>query len=95
MNAVVFEHVPVAELPLAWRDRLDQALVHTEGARVTVRIEVEDSTQEAQAQDAALANDALFGMWQGRQDLTDVSACVRGARAARYRADGSRNTHLE
>ena len=40
MNAVVFEHVPVVELPEKWRAKLAQ----TVGATVTVRIE-----QEAQA----------------------------------------------
>lgn len=95
MNAVVFEHVPVAQLPQAWRDRLGQALGRTEGARVTVRIEAEDGTQDAPAENATLADDALFGMWQDREDLADVPAWVRGTRATRYRANGSRNEHRE
>ncbi len=37
MNAIVIEHVPVAELPEAWRNQLAVA----EGTRVTVRIEAE------------------------------------------------------
>ena len=37
MNAIVVEHVRVAELPLAWRERL----ANSESARVTLRIEAE------------------------------------------------------
>ena len=37
MNAVVFKHVPVAELPLAWRAKLAKSA----GTTVTVRIEEE------------------------------------------------------
>ena len=86
MNAVVFEHVPVAELPQAWRDKLGQAA----DARVTVRIEAEDSAAEAQAA-AEFADDPLFGMWRDREDMADVAGYVRRIRASRFNADGSRN----
>jgi hypothetical protein len=86
MNAVVFEHVPVAELPQAWRDKLGQAA----DARVTVRIEAEHSAAEVQAA-AAFADDPLFGMWRDREDMADVAGYVRRIRASRFNADGSRN----
>ncbi len=74
MNAIVIEHVPVAELPAAWRARLDQA----SDARVTVRIEAEDgSAQEA-------AQNPLFGMWRDREDMADVAGYIRRVRAARF-----------
>jgi hypothetical protein len=86
MNAVVFEHVPVAELPQAWRDKLGQAA----DARVTVRIEAEDSAADAEAA-AEFAGDPLFGMWRDREDMADVAGYVRRIRAPRFNADGSRN----
>ncbi len=86
MNAVVFEHVPVAELPQAWQDKLGQAA----DARVTVRIEAEDSAAQAEAA-AEFAGDPLFGMWRDREDMADVAGYVRRIRAPRFNADGSRN----
>ena len=53
MNAIVFEHVPVAELPAEWRAKLAK----THGATVTVRIE-----EEAQDGAKAYADDPLFGI---------------------------------
>ncbi len=75
MNAVVFEHVPVAELPAEWRAKLASA----PGATVTVRIEAED-------QDSAKAyvDDPLFGMWRDRDDMADVAGYVRGIRVNRF-----------
>jgi hypothetical protein len=75
MNAIVFEHVPVADLPAEWRAKLAQA----PGATVTVRI-------EAEVQDSANAySDALlFGMWRDREDMADVAGYVRGVRADRF-----------
>ena len=75
MTAIVFEHVPVAELPAEWRAKLAKA----PGATVTVRIEVEDqdSTQ-------ATTDDPLFGMWREREDMADVAGYVRGIRADRF-----------
>ena len=45
MNAIVIEHVPVADLPAAWRERLAPSA----GATVTVRIEREPQALEATA----------------------------------------------
>lgn len=89
MNALVLEHVPVAELPQAWRDKLGQALADAAGARVTVRIEAEQAAEEQAA--AEFANDPLFGMWRDREDMADVAGYIRRIRAPRFNADGSRN----
>jgi hypothetical protein len=85
MNAIVIEHVPVAELPKAWRDQLGQAA----DVRVTVRIEAEGAA-EAHAADE-FADDPLFGMWRNREDMADVAGYIRRIRAPRFNADGSRN----
>ena len=71
MNAVVFEHVPVSELPEQWRSKLSGT------ATVTVRIE-----EEAPGS-AEFADDPLFGMWRDREDMADVASYVRRLRAAR------------
>ena len=83
MNAIVIEHVPVAELPLAWRERL----ANSEGARVTVRIEAEAPV--ATANEGFATNDPAFGIWRDHQDATDVAAYVRALRTPRYGRDGS------
>ena len=85
MKAVVFEHVPVAELPEKWRARLTQAGSATE----TVRIEEEPQAVQAQAED--FANDPLFGMWRDREDMADVAGCVGKLRASRFNVDGTRH----
>ena len=82
MNAVVFEHVPVAELPEKWRAKLPQA----GDVLVTVRIEEEAQTALAES----FADDPLFGMWRDREDMADVAAYVRKLRASRFNDDGSR-----
>jgi hypothetical protein len=84
MNAIVIEHVPVAELPEAWREQLGQAA----DARVTVRIEAEPLAPAQAATE--LADDALFGMWRDRADVADVAGYIRRIRAPRFNADGSR-----
>ncbi|MGD9585050.1 MAG: hypothetical protein AB7V26_15470 [Lysobacterales bacterium] len=84
MNAIVIEHVPVAELPPAWRKRLAKAA----GALVTVRIEEEIQAVPA---DAFTTDDPAFGIWRDREDLADVAAHVRRLRAPRYHRDGSPN----
>ena len=84
MNTVVFEHVPVAELPAAWRAKLAKA----GGAMVTVRIEEE--TQAAPAEEF-VTDDPAFGIWRDREDMADVAAYVRKIRQSRYKRDGSRN----
>lgn len=83
MNTVVIEHVALNELPAAWRARLPVAL----NARVTVRIEEEADEQAAQS---TLADNPLFGMWQDREETSDVTAYARRLRAPRYNLDGSR-----
>jgi len=84
MNAVVFEHVPVADLPPAWREKLANAA----GALVTVRIEEE---AEAAPAEAFVTDDPAFGIWRDREDMPDVAAYVRKIREPRYNRDGSRN----
>lgn len=83
MNAIVIEHVPVAELPQAWRDRLGQAA----DAHVTVRIEAE-GVPEAQTS-TEFADDPLFGMWRDREDIADVAGYIRRIRAPRFSGGGS------
>jgi len=81
----VIEHVPVAELPAAWREKLGEA----SDARVTVRIEAEEPAHAQQP--AELANDPLFGMWRDREDMVDVQGYIRCIRASRFGNDGSSN----
>lgn len=86
MNTVVIEHVPVDELPQAWRDKL----ASVRDARVTVRIETEEPPA-ATADAAFVTDDPAFGIWRDRTDMDDVQAYLRRLRAPRYRRDGSRN----
>lgn len=79
VNAVVFEHVPVAELPEKWRAKLASA----GGATVTVRIEEEVPSQASNE----MADDPLFGMWRDREDMADVAGYVRKLRASRFNED--------
>jgi len=83
MNTLVFEHVPVDELPEKWRAKLGRET----GATVTVRIE-----QEAQepAAEEFLTDDPLFGMWRDREDMADVAGYVRKLRASRFNDNGSK-----
>ena len=76
MNAVVFEHVPVAELPEEWRAQLSQA----DHLRVTVRIEPEP---QAPAVEAFETDDPAFGTWRDRTDMDDVPSYVRQLRQPR------------
>lgn len=86
MNAVVFEHVPVAELPEKWRARLAKA----DDAWVTVRIE-EEPAASVPAPDSPMADNPLFGMWRDRRDMADVAGYVRQVRASRFNEEnGSR-----
>ena len=84
MNAIVIEHVPVAELPAAWRAKLDK----TASATVTVRIEEE--VQAAAPAEEFVTDDPLFGMWRDREDMADVAGYVRSIRASRFNEDGTR-----
>jgi hypothetical protein len=85
MNAFVFEHVPVAELPPAWREKLAKA----SGTLVTVRIEEEP--QAGGSPEEFVTDDPAFGIWRDREDVADVAAYVRRIRQPRYNRDGSRN----
>ena len=83
MNAVVIEHVPVADLPSAWRAKLAKST----DALVTVRIEEE---AKASAPDEEfVSDDPLFGMWRDREDMADVAAHMRNLRASRFNDDGT------
>ncbi|WP_157272043.1 hypothetical protein [Azohydromonas aeria] len=88
MNAIVIEHVPVEELPEAWRAKLGQV----GNARVTVRIEQETPVVQPQPEpEGFVTDDPAFGMWRDREDMADVEAYVRRIRAPRFNPDGSRN----
>jgi hypothetical protein len=87
MNAIVIEHVPVAELPAAWRAKLAKA----PGATVTVRIEQEEAPAAAPPQEF-VTEDPLFGMWRDRDDIAErrsYRACSARRRAS-YRAQRCR-----
>lgn len=84
MNAVVFEHVPVAELPEKWRARLTQ-----QAGSATVTVRIEEEVQAAPAEEF-VTDDPLFGMWRDREDMADVAGYVRKLRASRFNDDGTR-----
>ncbi|MEO8922095.1 MAG: hypothetical protein ABI330_04615 [Caldimonas sp.] len=84
MNAVIFEHVPVAELPEQWRAKLAKA----RDTLVTVRIEEE--AQAAAPVEEFVTDDLLFGMWRDREDMADVAGYVRSIRTSRFNDDGTR-----
>lgn len=84
MNAVVFEHVSVAELPERWRAKLAKA----GAALVTVRIEEEAQPPLAEE---FVTDDPAFGIWRDREDVADVAAYVHKIRQPRYNRDGSHN----
>jgi hypothetical protein len=86
MNAIVIEHVKVAELPEAWRNMIAKP----GNTQVTVRIEEEPIAQETSA--PPTEDDLLFGMWRDHEELADVDAHIRKLRAPRYAHDGSRST---
>jgi hypothetical protein len=83
MNAVVIEHVPVAELPDAWRAKL---MPGGEGL-VTVRIELERRANLGA--DVGISDDPAFGIWRDREDMDDVAAYVRKLRQPRFNPGGS------
>ncbi len=78
MSAIVFEHVPVEELPEQWRLRL----AAVGGERVTVHIESEGSLEAA-----PLSTNPMFGLWRERTDIADVDGYIRDVRATRYPVD--------
>jgi hypothetical protein len=75
MQAIVIEHVRIADLPEAWRTRLPTS----PETRVTIRIEEEPATSADTPTD-----DPMFGMWRDREDTADVDAYVRKLRAPRF-----------
>ena len=83
MNAVVFQHVPVTELPDKWRASLSAA----EGALVTVRIEQEAHISEQHVV-PEFADMPLFGMWRDREDMDDVAGYIDKLRAPRFIVHG-------
>lgn len=84
MNAIVIEHVPVAELPAAWRAKLAKA------ASATVTVRIEEEVQAAAPAEEFVTDDPLFGMWRDRADMDDVAGYVRSIRASRFSEDGMR-----
>ena len=84
MDPIVFEHVPVAELPEKWRAKLARA----GETLVTVRIEEEVPTPPVEE---FVTDDPAFGIWRDREDLANVEAYVRKIRRPRYNRDGTRN----
>ena len=84
MNAIMFEHVPVAELPPEWRAKLAQ------GAGATVTVRIEEEAQAAAPAEEFVTDDPLFGMWRDREDMADVADYVRSLRASRFNDDGTR-----
>ncbi len=93
MNAVVFEHVRLSDLPAAWRDKLPKTGFARQ-SHVTVRIEEEEVVDapagKAQADLEALMANPMFGMWRDRKDMADVGTYIRAIRAPRLNADGTR-----
>jgi hypothetical protein len=85
MNTIIIEHVPVADLPSAWQEKLHAA----SATRVTVRIEEETSPQAV----SALSDNPLFGMWRDRDDMQDVAAHVRKLRSPRDLVDDEKSAH--
>ena len=84
MNTVVFEHVPVTELPEKWRAKLAQA------SDVLVTVRIEEEVQAAPAEEY-VTDDPAFGIWRDRDDMANVAAYMRKIRQPRYNRDGSRN----
>ena len=85
MNAIVIEHVPVSELPPAWRAKL------AESAHAHVTVRIEEEAQAAATAEEFVTDDPAFGIWRDREDMADVAAYMRKLRAPRYNRDGSRN----
>jgi len=91
MNAIVIEHVPLAELPAAWREKLGHGTPALAEAKVTVRIEEEPvNTPDAGSADDYVTDDPAFGIWRDRQDVADVRAYLQRIRSPRFNCDGTR-----
>ena len=81
MNTIVIEHLPVAELPPAWRAKLAKST----DALVTVRIEEE--AQGTAPTEEFVTDDPAFGIWRDREDMADVAGYIRSIRASRFNDD--------
>ena len=79
MSTIIIEHVALNELPASWRARIPTMT----SARVTVRIEEEVESVELSELDASVDN-PLFGMWQDREEMLDVSLYARQLRSPRF-----------
>lgn len=75
MSTVVIEHVPLVDLPAAWRSRF----AGLASAQVTVRIDEELETEAVQN----VSNNPMFGMWADRADMADVGQFAEELRAPR------------
>jgi hypothetical protein len=84
MAAIIFEHVPLADLPQQWREKFGG----TGTVTVTVRIEEEALTSKT---GESGIDDPAFGLWRDREDMANVADYVRKIRLPRYNRDGTRN----
>ena len=95
MNAIVIEHVPLADLPAAWREKLGTGTPALADAKVTVRIEEEPGdTPESRPLEGYVTDDPAFGIWRDRDDTSDVLAYLRRVRSPRFDHHGSRKDPL-
>lgn len=84
MNAVVIEHVPLADLPAAWRAKLQMAV------SAQVRVCIEEELAPVPPPPPPQSSDPAFGIWRDREDMADVQAYARKLREPRYGRDGLR-----
>ena len=63
MNAIVIEHVLVADLPDAWRARLGAT------AQATVTVRLEEEVCIPVPEDGFVTDDPAFGIWRDCQDI--------------------------
>lgn len=87
MSTLILEHIPVAELPAAWRAKLQAS----GDSHVTVRIEQETPGEETPDDQSALTQNPLFGMWRDHPDMQEVENRMKQLRQPRFSNDGSRN----
>jgi hypothetical protein len=74
MNGVVFDHVLVSELPLAWQEKLPT------GSATYVTVRIEEAVGDSENK---LLSNPLFGLWRDREEMTDVGQYLKDSRAAR------------
>jgi len=78
----VIEHVPLSDLPAAWRSRL--ATPPWPLSHVTVHLELEANLPVQSDGFEPTPEDPIFGMWRDRHDTADVEQCVRCWRSSRF-----------